>query len=49
MTPRPCVKRECSVGKTQRALELADAAEPLQPRGIEQVLLGVLGGQPGRG
>ncbi len=30
------------------ALELADAAQPLEPRGVEQVLLGgVLGGEPG--
>ena len=33
-----------------RALELADPAQPLQPGGVEEVLLGdVLGGQPGRG
>ena len=33
-----------------RALELADAAQSLEPRGIEEVVLGdVLVGQPGRG
>ena len=42
--PRVLGRREDPAG----ALQLADAAQPLEPRGVEQVLLGdVLGGQPG--
>ena len=47
--PRPCVNRRVLGGREDpaRRLQLADPAEPLQPSGVEEVLLGdVLVEQP---